>query len=58
MFAADVLKSFFRRSSSAVCYIVQALPNAFVGIGARRKIQKVLVGLGVLYDSSCFPFYR
>src|ERR1700687_1354892 len=50
MLATELLKYFFRRSSTSVSYIIQPLTNGFVIVGAGGNIQQPLVGCRILHD--------
>jgi hypothetical protein len=50
MFAADLIEGGFRRRSATMRYIVQALTDAFAGVGTGSEVEEALVGFGILHD--------
>ena len=57
IFATDVLEDLPGRAHPAICSIVEALPDGFEHIGARRDVQQTLIGLGVLYHGLRFAVH-
>jgi hypothetical protein len=55
MFAANLVKYLSRWVSASVGYVIQALTDAFLGIGLGSNIEQSLIGFGVLHDGRCFP---
>ena len=51
MLAANLVENVSRQAGATVCYIVQPLANAFLGICARGEVQQPLIGLGILHDN-------
>jgi hypothetical protein len=47
-----------RRPHSSLPCVLQALPDSFLRIGARRNVEQPLIGLGVLYDGGCLTLDR
>jgi hypothetical protein len=58
MFAANLVKYLSRRASASVGYVIPALPDPFLGIGPRGKIEQSLIGFGILHDGCCLPLHR
>ena len=50
MFAADLIEGGFRRRSATMRNIVQALTDAFAGVGTGSEVEEALVGFGILHD--------
>jgi hypothetical protein len=58
MFAANFVKYLSRRASASVGYVIKALADTFLCVGAGRRVEQVLIGLGVLHDSRCLTLHR
>jgi hypothetical protein len=55
MFVANLVKYRFCRASATVGYIIQALANAFLGIGTGGDVEQTLIGLGILHNGGRLP---
>src|SRR5271166_3690993 len=51
MFGFELVEKLFRRSYLFLFRILEALPDAFLGIGAGSNVEQMLVGFGILNNS-------
>src|SRR5208282_3949937 len=50
MFAANLVKYLSRQASPSVGHVIQALADAFRGIGLRSNVEQSLIGFGVVWE--------
>jgi hypothetical protein len=54
----EVLEKLLRWPDLPLFRILQALADAFLGIGAAGNVELALIGICVLHDGRCSPFHR
>src|ERR1700730_18762928 len=57
MFATNVVKYLFGGSGASVGNVIKPLSDSPFRIRASGDIEQTLIGFGVLYDGSSFPFH-
>src|ERR1700683_147114 len=58
MFAADLVKYFFRSASPPEGHATKPLTDASLCPDTGRNIEQALIGFGILDNSRSFPFHR